>query len=95
MRKELNEKAKSGQAVFPGGTMGGQSGLEATTENLSESRSPGGGHGHTRGEQNIGTQGGKEMGRKGDLSATDKSGGGEKAAEGSFPVDEIKFRRLP
>ncbi|WOL08502.1 protein SLE1-like [Canna indica] len=79
-RRELDDRARSGETVVPGGT-GGKS-LEAQ-EHLAEGRSRGGqtrreqlgtegyqelGHkgGQTRKEQ-MGTEGYKEMGRKGGL----------------------------
>ncbi|KAL5072911.1 hypothetical protein RYX36_011895 [Vicia faba] len=83
-RKELDEKAKQGETVVPGGT-GGKS-LEAQ-EHLAEGRSRGG---QTRKEQ-IGTEGYQEMGRKGGLSTMDKSGG-ERAEEEGVEIDESKFR---
>lgn len=46
--------------------------------------------GQTRKEQ-LGTEGYKEMGKKGGLSSTDKSGG-ERAEEEGIPIDESKFR---
>ncbi|WJX49059.1 Protein sle3 [Trifolium repens] len=83
-RKELDEKAKQGETVVPGGT-GGKS-LEAQ-EHLAEGRSKGG---QTRKEQ-LGTEGYKEMGRKGGLSTMDKSGG-ERAEEEGIDIDESKFK---
>ncbi|XP_058729101.1 protein SLE3-like [Vicia villosa] len=83
-RKELDEKAKQGETVVPGGT-GGKS-LEAQ-EHLAEGRSRGG---QTRKEQ-IGTEGYQEMGRKGGLSTMDKSGG-ERAEEEGVDIDESKFK---
>lgn len=52
-----------------------------------EGRSRGG---QTRKEQ-LGTEGFQEMGRKGGLSTTDKSGE-ERAREERIPIDESKFR---
>lgn len=46
--------------------------------------------GQTRKEQ-LGREGYQEMGRKGGLSTTDKSGG-ERATEGGTEIDESKFR---
>ncbi|KAL3655329.1 Em-like protein GEA6 [Castilleja foliolosa] len=83
-RAHLDEKAKQGETVVPGGT-GGQS-LEAQ-EHLAQGRSKGG---QTRREQ-LGTEGYQEMGRKGGLSTGDKSGG-ERAEEEGIEIDESKFR---
>ncbi|CAK8574886.1 unnamed protein product [Lathyrus sativus] len=88
-RKELDEKAKQGETVVPGGT-GGKS-LEAQ-EHLAEGRSRGG---QTRKEQ-IGTEGYQEMGRKGGLSTMDKSGGERAEEEGAeeegVDIDESKYK---
>ncbi|XP_020693386.1 em-like protein [Dendrobium catenatum] len=65
-RRELNEQAE--MTVKPGGK-GGKS-LDAQ-ENLAEGRSRGG---QTRKEQ-IGTEGYKEMGRKGGLGKAEETGG--------------------
>ncbi|THU60540.1 hypothetical protein C4D60_Mb07t13860 [Musa balbisiana] len=103
-RRELDERARRGETVVPGGT-GGKS-LEAQ-EHLAEGRSRGGqtrreqlgaeghqdlGHegGQTRKEQ-IGVQGYQEMGRKGGLSTTEESGG-ERAQRVGIEIDESKFR---
>ncbi|CAI0426258.1 unnamed protein product [Linum tenue] len=103
-RAELDERARQGETVVPGGT-GGKS-LEAQ-EHLAEGRSRGGqtrreqlgtegykemGHkgGETRRDQ-MGTEGYQEMGRKGGLSTMDKSGG-ERAAEEGIQIDESKFK---
>ncbi|PNX91110.1 em-like protein gea1-like [Trifolium pratense] len=83
-RKELDEKAKQGETVVPGGT-GGKS-LEAQ-EHLAEGRSKGG---QTRKEQ-LGTEGYQQMGRKGGLSTMEKSGG-ERAEEEGIDIDESKFK---
>ncbi|XP_015897237.3 protein SLE1 [Ziziphus jujuba] len=103
-RKELDQKAREGETVVPGGT-GGKN-LEAQ-EHLAEGRSRGGhkrseqlghegyqelGHkgGQTRKEQ-MGHEGYHEMGKKGGLSTMDKSGG-ERAAEEGIEIDESKYR---
>ncbi|GFP97661.1 em-like protein gea6 [Phtheirospermum japonicum] len=83
-RSQLDDKAKHGETVVPGGT-GGKS-LEAQ-EHLAEGRSKGG---QARREQ-LGTEGYQEMGRKGGLSTGDKPGG-ERAAEEGIEIDESKFR---
>ncbi|OUZ99125.1 Stress induced protein [Macleaya cordata] len=77
-RSALDEKARQGETVVPGGT-GGKS-VEAQ-ENLAQGRSRGG---QTRKEQ-LGTQGYQEMGRKGGLSTQSGTGGatgGGRAAGG-------------
>ncbi|KAE9610941.1 Protein SLE3 [Lupinus albus] len=83
-KQELDEKAKHGETVVPGGT-GGKS-FEAQ-KNLAEGRSRGG---QTRKEQ-LGTEGYQEMGRKGGLSTMDRSGE-ERAEEEGIDIDESKFR---
>ncbi|XP_038684374.1 protein EMB-1-like isoform X2 [Tripterygium wilfordii] len=83
-KEELDARARQGETVIPGGT-GGKS-LEAQ-EHLAEGRSRGG---QTRKEQ-IGHEGYQEMGRKGGLSTTDKSGG-ERAAEEGIEIDESKYK---
>ncbi|EEF34067.1 late embryogenesis abundant protein EMB564 [Ricinus communis] len=83
-REELDNRARQGETVIPGGT-GGKS-LEAQ-EHLAEGRSRGG---QTRKEQ-LGTEGYQEMGRKGGLSTTDESGG-ERAEREGISLDESKFR---
>ncbi|XP_054780579.1 em-like protein GEA6 [Prosopis cineraria] len=83
-RAELDQRAKQGETVVPGGT-GGKS-LEAQ-EHLAEGRHRGG---QTRKEQ-LGTEGFQEMGRKGGLSTMDRSGG-ERAEEEGISIDESKFR---
>ncbi|KAF3779899.1 Em protein H5 [Nymphaea thermarum] len=82
-RSELDERARRGETVVPGGT-GGKS-LEAQ-EHLAEGRSRGG---QTRKEQ-LGTEGYQEMGRKGGLSTMDESGG-ERAAREGIDIDESKY----
>ncbi|XP_025644982.1 em-like protein GEA6 [Arachis hypogaea] len=82
-REELDERAKQGETVVPGGT--GSKNLEAQ-EHLVEGRSRGG---QTRKEQ-IRTAGYQEMGRKGGLSTMDKSGG-EHVAEEGIDINESKF----
>ncbi|KHN20315.1 Em-like protein GEA1 [Glycine soja] len=104
-REELDEKARQGETVVPGGT-GGKS-LEAQ-EHLAEGRRSRGGQtrkqqlgsegyhemgtkgGQTRKEQ-MGREGYQEMGRKGGLSTMDKSGG-ERAEEEGIEIDESKFK---
>ncbi|XP_039013262.1 protein EMB-1-like [Hibiscus syriacus] len=90
-REELDNKARQGGTVVPGGT-GGKS-LEAQ-ENLADGREGyqelGSKGGQTRKDQ-MGSEGYQEMGRKGGLSSTDKSGG-DRAAEEGIDIDESKFR---
>ncbi|XP_047150377.1 protein SLE2 [Vigna umbellata] len=83
-KQELDERARQGETVVPGGT-GGKS-VEAQ-QHLAEGRSKGG---QTRKEQ-LGTEGYQEMGRKGGLSTMDKSGE-ERAREEGIEIDESKFR---
>ncbi|KFK36907.1 hypothetical protein AALP_AA4G188500 [Arabis alpina] len=66
-KKQLDERAKKGETVVPGGT-GGKS-LEAQ-QHLAEGRSRGG---QTRKEQ-LGTEGYQNMGRKGGRNSGDKPG---------------------
>ncbi|KAJ0978292.1 hypothetical protein J5N97_013766 [Dioscorea zingiberensis] len=82
-RRELDERAKKGETVIPGGT-GGKS-LEAQ-EHLAEGRSRGG---QTR-KEHLGKEGYQEMGRKGGLSTMDESGGERAEKEG---IDESKFSK--
>ncbi|KAL3502401.1 hypothetical protein ACH5RR_036850 [Cinchona calisaya] len=84
-RAELDRRAREGEVDVPGGT-GGKS-LEAQ-EHLAEGRSRGG---QTRKEQ-LGTEGYQEMGKRGGLSTTDKSGG-ERAADEGIPIDESKYKK--
>ncbi|CAH2058650.1 unnamed protein product [Thlaspi arvense] len=79
-KKQLDERAKKGETVVPGGT-GGKS-LEAQ-QHLAEGRSRGG---NTRKEQ-LGTEGYQKMGRKGGLSTGDKPGG-EDAEDQGEEMDE-------
>ncbi|XP_076945005.1 em-like protein GEA6 [Bidens hawaiensis] len=65
-RKELDDRARRGETVVPGGT-GGKS-YEAQ-QHLAEGRSRGG---QTRRDQ-LGTEGYQEIGRKGGLSSGDQS----------------------
>ncbi|KAL3692861.1 hypothetical protein R1sor_006512 [Riccia sorocarpa] len=83
-RKELDERAKEGEEVVPGGR-GGKS-LEAQ-KHLAEGRSKGG---QTRASQ-LGTEGYQEMGKKGGHATKDASGG-EAAAQKGVEIDESKFR---
>ncbi|KAI3809151.1 hypothetical protein L1987_25121 [Smallanthus sonchifolius] len=66
-KKNLDQRAAQGETVVPSGTRGKT--LEAQ-EHLAEGRSKGG---QTRREQ-LGTEGYKEMGRKGGRSTGDKTG---------------------
>ncbi|CAN6581172.1 unnamed protein product [Malus baccata var. baccata] len=75
--KELDEKARRGDIVVPGGT-GGHS-LEAR-EHLAEDE-----------KEQIGEEGYHEMGKKGGLSTSDKSRG-ERAAEEGIKIDESKYK---
>ncbi|KAL0910850.1 hypothetical protein M5K25_018946 [Dendrobium thyrsiflorum] len=77
-RREFNEKA--GVTVMPGG-MGGKS-LDAQ-ENLAEGRSRGG---QTR-KEDIGTEGYKEMGRKGTGLGKAEETGGERATGTGINID--------
>ncbi|XVE99789.1 hypothetical protein REPUB_Repub03eG0231200 [Reevesia pubescens] len=83
-KAELDARARQGETVVPGGTRGKS--LQAQIH-LAEGRHKGG---ETR-KQQIGKEGYQEMGRKGGLSNSDKSGG-ERAAEEGIPIDESKFR---
>ncbi|KVI09944.1 late embryogenesis abundant protein EMB564-like [Cynara cardunculus var. scolymus] len=84
-KRELDQRAAQGETVIPGGTRGKS--LEAQ-ERLAEGRSRGG---QTRKDQ-LGTEGYQEMGKKGGLSTTDRSGG-ERAADEGIPIDESKYTR--
>ncbi|KAJ1381205.1 Small hydrophilic plant seed protein, conserved site [Sesbania bispinosa] len=90
-REELDERARQGETVVPGGTgrsRGGQTRKQQLgSEGYHEMGTKGG---QTRKEQ-MGSEGYKEMGRKGGLSTMDKSGG-ERAAEEGIDIDESKFR---
>ncbi|EYU26680.1 hypothetical protein MIMGU_mgv1a020721mg [Erythranthe guttata] len=103
-RAKLDERARQGETVVPGGT-GGKS-LEAQ-EHLAEGRSRGGqtrrdqlgtqGYqelgsrgGQTR-KQQIGTQGYQEMGRKGGLTTIHKSAS-DRAHDEGIQIDESKFK---
>ncbi|XVE69442.1 hypothetical protein DITRI_Ditri09bG0152500 [Diplodiscus trichospermus] len=83
-KAELDARAREGETVVPGGTRGKS--LEAQIH-LAEGRHKGG---ESR-KQQIGKEGYQEMGRKGGLSTTDRSGG-ERAAEQGLAIDESKFR---
>ncbi|CAN6477210.1 unnamed protein product [Victoria cruziana] len=83
-RADLDERARRGETVVPGGT-GGKS-LEAQ-EHLAEGRSRGG---QTRKEQ-LGSEGYQEMGRKGGLSTMEESGG-ERASREGVEIDESKYK---
>ncbi|KVI04841.1 em-like protein GEA6 [Cynara cardunculus var. scolymus] len=80
-RKELDDRARRGETVVPGGT-GGKS-LEAQ-QHLAEGRSRGG---QTRRDQ-LGAEGYQEMGRKGGLSTGDQTGGGRGKTDEGIDVDE-------
>ncbi|XP_074274267.1 em-like protein GEA6 [Silene latifolia] len=67
-KKQLDERARQGETVVPGGT-GGHS-LEAQ-QHLAQGRSRGG---QTRKEQ-LGSEGYQQMGRKGGQSTGNRAGG--------------------
>ncbi|KAI3936045.1 hypothetical protein MKW92_043131 [Papaver armeniacum] len=79
-RSELDEKARQGETVVPGGT-GGKT-VEAQ-QNLAQGRSRGG---QTRKEQ-LGTEGYQEMGRKGGRSS--QSGGAAGGAAAQVSKDDL------
>ncbi|KAL9226696.1 hypothetical protein vseg_002479 [Gypsophila vaccaria] len=83
-RKQLDEKARRGETVVPGGT-GGKS-LEAQ-QHLAEGRSKGR---QTRKDQ-LGSEGYQEMGRKGGQSTGDRSGGDTKD-DVDNPEDDPTYR---
>ncbi|KAL9315307.1 hypothetical protein ACSQ67_016308 [Phaseolus vulgaris] len=94
-REELDERAKHGETVVPGGTggkrrsRGGQTRKQQLgSEGYHEMGTKGG---QTRKDQ-MGEEGYKEMGRKGGLSTMDKSGG-ERAEEEGIEIDESKFKK--
>ncbi|KAI3734994.1 hypothetical protein L6452_14477 [Arctium lappa] len=80
-RKELDDRARRGETVVPGGT-GGKS-LQAQ-QHLAEGRSRGG---QTRRDQ-LGAEGYQEMGRKGGLSTGDQTGAGRAKNDDGINVDE-------
>ncbi|XP_010534607.1 PREDICTED: em-like protein GEA6 [Tarenaya hassleriana] len=82
-REELDERARKGETVVPGGT-GGKS-LQAQ-ELLAQGRSRGG---QTRKEQ-LGKEGYRELGRKGGLATGDKPAG-QRAEDEGFQIDESKL----
>ncbi|TKY65805.1 SLE1 protein [Spatholobus suberectus] len=107
-REELDERARQGETVVPGGT-GGKS-LEAQ-EHLAEgmhamqplSLSLKNTHTHTQGYHEMGSNGGqtrkKQMGMEGYQEMGHKGGlstmdksGGERAEEEGIDIDESKFR---
>ncbi|KAI3705024.1 hypothetical protein L1987_75254 [Smallanthus sonchifolius] len=73
-KKNLDQRAAQGETVVPGGTRGKT--LEAQ-EHLAEGRRKGG---QTR-REHLGTEGYKEMGRKGGRSTGDKTGDEEEEEE--------------
>ncbi|GLT78930.1 hypothetical protein SLA2020_504480 [Shorea laevis] len=83
-RRQLDERARQGETVVPGGT-GGKS-LEAQ-EHLAEGRRRGG----QRRKKQLGSEGYHKMGKKGGLSTGDGSGG-ERAAREGIQFDESKLR---
>ncbi|KAM2625413.1 hypothetical protein TB1_032281 [Malus domestica] len=91
-RQELDQKARQGATVVPGGTGGRHRGDEAKKEQLGSEGYQEMGHrgGEARKEQ-IGQEGYQEMGKKGGLSTKDKSGG-ERAAKEGIEIDESKYK---
>ncbi|KAK1421344.1 hypothetical protein QVD17_23599 [Tagetes erecta] len=77
-KKNLDQRAAEGETVVPGGTRGKS--LEAQ-ERLAEGRSKGG---QTRKKQ-LGTEGYKEMGKKGG-----RSSGGDREEEEEIPGGQSK-----
>ncbi|KAI3458527.1 hypothetical protein Pfo_015190 [Paulownia fortunei] len=87
-RAELDARARQGETVVPGAQAAKASrprSILLKVPKLGRSRG-----GQTRKEQ-MGTEGYQEMGRKGGLSTTEKSGG-ERAEEEGIETDESKFR---
>eukprot|EP00897_Mesotaenium_endlicherianum_P001861 jgi/Mesen1/1702/ME000138S00560 len=83
--QELDQKARQGDTIVEGGT-GGKS-LEAQIH-LAEGRSKGG---QSRAHE-LGTEGYQEMGKKGGLSSSGRSGE-EAAEEKGIDIDESKFTK--
>ncbi|KAB2630485.1 hypothetical protein D8674_008004 [Pyrus ussuriensis x Pyrus communis] len=87
-RQELDQKARQGETVVPGGT-GGKS-LDAQAH-LAEGYQELGHRGGEARKEQIGHEGYQEMGKKGGLSTKDKFGG-ERAAEEGIEIDESKYK---